>query len=277
MGSVPRIVQDWFEVDEVEPGVFLIGEPFHSENVRSYLIIGTDRAILLDTGMGVGDISALVGELTTLPVSVLNSHAHWDHIGGNAHFSRIFIHRAEAADLEAGASNEKLRSWFGPESLRGPLPPGISADTITIQGSRATELLDGGEIIDIGTRKLAIIHAPGHSDGGIVVVDRDNGLMFSTDVVYASSIYAHLPWCDFRRYRETLVTLESESRGLRALYPSHDGYPLDPAIVGDMRRAFDEILAGREPDEVWDDRTVHQFDTFRVFAPLVLPDRDSNS
>lgn len=101
--------------------------------------------------------------------------------------------------------------------------------------------------------------------------------MFSTDVIYASSIYAHLPWCDIWVYRETLAMLESVSQGLRALYPSHDGYPLSPAIVGEMRQAFDEILGGREPDEVWDDRAVHQFDTFRVFAPLALPKRVASS
>jgi glyoxylase-like metal-dependent hydrolase (beta-lactamase superfamily II) len=92
-------VQAWFETTEVEPGIHAIEEPFHVERVKSYLVTGEDRAILVDTGMGVANIRDEVGRLTGLPVTVINSHAHWDHIGGNALFDDILIHPAEADEL----------------------------------------------------------------------------------------------------------------------------------------------------------------------------------
>ena len=73
--------QDWFEVYAVAPGVFAIYEPGQFEEVISYLIVGSDKALLFDTGLGIGDMKQLVTELTPLEPVVLNSHTHYDHVG----------------------------------------------------------------------------------------------------------------------------------------------------------------------------------------------------
>src|SRR5829696_4830963 len=130
-------MQEWFEAWEAESGIFVIEEPLHAECVKSYLIVGEERAALIDTGMGVGDIAAVVRELTDKPVTVLLSHAHWDHIGGNTGFSELLIHRAEANTLPAGYPNERMQRWFAPEQLSGPLPPGVTVESLVIPPSTA--------------------------------------------------------------------------------------------------------------------------------------------
>ncbi|MEO1573565.1 MAG: hypothetical protein AAFU65_01240, partial [Pseudomonadota bacterium] len=70
------VTQPWFEVYRVRESVLAIYEPGHFEEVISYLILGAERAVLFDTGLGIGDIEALVNELTELPVMVINSHSH---------------------------------------------------------------------------------------------------------------------------------------------------------------------------------------------------------
>jgi hypothetical protein len=72
---------DWFEVYEVAPGVFAISEPRQYEGVTSFLVVGSERALLFDTGLGVARIGEVVRGLTDRPVTVLNSHAHFDHVG----------------------------------------------------------------------------------------------------------------------------------------------------------------------------------------------------
>jgi Na+(H+)/acetate symporter ActP len=62
----------WFEVYRVAPGVFAIYEPHQFEEVISFLIVGEKRAVLFDTGMGIGDIKRVVESLTALPIVVLN-------------------------------------------------------------------------------------------------------------------------------------------------------------------------------------------------------------
>src|SRR3954447_17876971 len=109
--------QAWFRVWEDQPGVWVIEEPLHSERVKSYLVIGQDRAALIDTGMGVGDLRALVEARTSLPIIVLQSHAHNDHVGSAAQFDDVRIHPAEAAALERGQSAERLANWFAPTEM----------------------------------------------------------------------------------------------------------------------------------------------------------------
>src|SRR5947209_4772740 len=83
------VSQPWFEVYIAAPGVFAIYEPHQSELAISYLIAGERSAVLFDTGMGIGDIREATSELTRLPVTVLNSHTHFDHVGGNWQFSNV--------------------------------------------------------------------------------------------------------------------------------------------------------------------------------------------
>jgi glyoxylase-like metal-dependent hydrolase (beta-lactamase superfamily II) len=79
----------WFEIYLIAEDTYAILEPNHFEEVVSYLILGRKRALLFDTGMGIGNIEAEVGRLTGLPIIVVNSHFHYDHIGGN-HLFRMF-------------------------------------------------------------------------------------------------------------------------------------------------------------------------------------------
>ena len=157
--------QNWFEVKEMSDGIFAIGEPLHPEHVRSYFVVGLDRAVLIDTGTGIGDIRAVVDALTSLPVSVINSHSHWDHIGGNWRFEQIAIHPEEARWLDDPSNTMALKVSSTGDQLRGPLPPGFVWEDLSILPSTARHFLHGGEVIDLGGLQLEVIHAPGHSPG----------------------------------------------------------------------------------------------------------------
>ncbi len=264
-----QLVQGWFGVAEPEPGVYAIEEPFHEERVKSYLIVGTERALLLDTGMGVGDIRSVVRGLTNLPIVVVNSHAHWDHVGGNRLFaaeSDILIHRAEAAALIQGVSNDRLRRAFTPEHLSGPLPPGFDVQTFAIPGTTPTGELHGGETIDLGGRSLAVIHAPGHSSGGILLHDEADGTLFSTDVAYPGELYCFADDADLDAYRRSMTRLAELALSLRAVYPSHGDSPMEPMLLPRMRDALDEIAAGREPDGIEDGIARYRYDGFSVLV-----------
>ncbi|MEO8450869.1 MAG: MBL fold metallo-hydrolase, partial [Gemmatimonadota bacterium] len=80
---------DWFDVYRVDDGVFALVEANQFQEAISYLIVGTKRALMFDTGIGLVPIRPVVEQLTSLPVEVLNSHTHYDHVGGNAEFDRI--------------------------------------------------------------------------------------------------------------------------------------------------------------------------------------------
>jgi glyoxylase-like metal-dependent hydrolase (beta-lactamase superfamily II) len=260
------LVQDWFAIAEPAPGVVRIGEPLHDEDVASYLVLGTERALLIDTGMGIGDIRGVVDDLTDLPVAVVNSHAHWDHIGGNWRFAAIAIHRAEADRLPNGVPAARMRRAFADEHLHGPLPAGVDRDALALPPSRATSLLEGGEIYDLGGPRLEVLHTPGHSPGGIVLLDRDNGWLFSTDVAYAGPLYAHTADANLEQYRRTLRLLAGLAPELRAVFPSHNECPMDPALLPAMADALDAVAGGRAPEEVDEGVAKHRFAGFAILV-----------
>src|SRR5215831_13636573 len=116
------VADPWFEVYRIRPGVFAIYEPHQFEEVISYLILGNRRALLFDTGMGIGKISEVVRELTKLPIAVLNSHTHFDHVGGNADFSDIYDEDTPFTRAnEHGRSNVYSRDAVAPERICGHL------------------------------------------------------------------------------------------------------------------------------------------------------------
>jgi glyoxylase-like metal-dependent hydrolase (beta-lactamase superfamily II) len=260
----------WFDVRPVTKNVTAIVEPRHAECVISYLIEGSDRAILLDTGMGVGDIAALASQLTSAPITVINSHAHWDHIGDNWRFAEIAIHEAESALLGEGVDTATLKRWFAPEHLRGPLPPGFDLDTFSIAPSQATRFLNEGDVVDLGDHSLSVLHLPGHSPGGIGLLDSSSGWLFSTDVAYPSVLYAYGSDADFAIYRNTMRRLADLVPDLTGVSGSHDGISMPPAMLIDMADALDSIAAGRMAERRDRDRDHHFFKGFSVFAPPTL-------
>ena len=255
---------EWFDVREAEPGIFVIEEPNHVERVKSFLIVGEDKAILLDTGMGVSHIREVVETLSDLPVTVINSHAHWDHVGGNHLFADVLIHPAEADDLTKGFSNERMRAWFQPESLTGRLPEGVDLDTLEILPCAATGLLQEGQIFDLGNRVLEVLHCPGHSPGGIVLLDRANGILFSTDVAYKGYPYAY-DGDRVQTYHQSLVRLAKLAPELRVLYPSHNERSISPGLLPRMVEALERVIDSHASDRVDGDVAMYDYDGVGVY------------
>ena len=115
----------WFEVYRVAPGVFAIYEPHQFEETISYLIAGEKEALLFDTGMGISDIQKVTAELTKLPIVVLNSHTHNDHVGGNWQFETIYGMDTAFTRANARGSREDAQAEVAPGEICGALPKGF--------------------------------------------------------------------------------------------------------------------------------------------------------
>lgn len=173
----------WFEVYRVAPGVFAIYEPHQAEEVISYLIVGAKQAALFDTGMGISDIQKVTAELTALPIVVLNSHTHHDHVGGNWQFKDVLgmdtaFTRASAQGTTAGAQDE-----LGPDMICGELPRGFDARSYATRPWTITRWIHDGDHLDLGDRVLEILATPGHTPDAICLLDRQHGLLFTGDTI----------------------------------------------------------------------------------------------
>jgi glyoxylase-like metal-dependent hydrolase (beta-lactamase superfamily II) len=263
---------EWFEVDEVSRDVFAISEPHHWEQVISYLIVGRDASILLDTGMGIGDISEVAAHLTDKPLSVVNSHYHWDHIGDNHRFQSIAIHAVEASLLEQEPAEGLLLEAMRPENFWGEVPDGFDPAQYRILPSKADRLLGEGDVWDLGERRLQVLHTPGHTRGSICLLDEDEGLLFAGDTVYAGPLYVQFEESDFQAYRVTMERLSALAGGLRLVLPGHNQTPLDPHILEEMAEGFEEIAAGQARWQAvqsqWGQLRRCDFARFAVLLPM---------
>ena len=151
----------WFEVYRIGPGTTALYEPGHWQEAISYLIEGRDRAILFDTGLGIGDIKAVVDLLTSLPVLVVNSHEHFDHIGGDRQFAEIAVADSPAALARLARGTGSLAGQITSETVWKPLPPGFDKggyETPPIHPTPASETLPHG--VASGPPRLSLRSPP---------------------------------------------------------------------------------------------------------------------
>ncbi|RIK46080.1 MAG: hypothetical protein DCC58_04450 [Chloroflexi bacterium] len=253
----------WFDVVRFPSGVTMISEPGHSEDVKSYLVEGARDVAVLDTGMGVGDFAGLVATLSDRNPIVLHSHAHFDHIGASAQFARVRVHASEAGALRAGYPNERFRAWFTPEHLVGNrLPATFDPQRAAIAGCEPDGFLTEGDVIDLGERVLHVYHTPGHSPGGITLVDHAARIMFPGDAIYAGPMFAYRDYSDPVAYRASLRRIAELATQVDVIYPSHNRSPLEPELAQAMHEAYERIWAGRAPDERRPECDVFQFDSY---------------
>ena len=172
------VSDSWFEVYKVAPRVFAIYEPHQAEETIGYLILGGKRALLFDTGMGISDVKKVTSELTKLPIVVLNSHTHDDHVGGNWEFETVYGMDTEFTRTNAKGSREDAQAEITPDQICGDLPKGFDAKTYATKPWHISRFLHDGDTIDLGGRTIEVLATPGHTPDAICILDRANRLLF---------------------------------------------------------------------------------------------------
>ena len=168
----------WFEVYKPAPGVFAIYEPHQSEETIGYLITGTKRALLFDTGMGISDIKEVTAELSKLPVIVLNSHTHDDHVGGNWEFKTVYGMDTDFTRANAKGSREDAQAEIAPGEICGALPRDFDAKSYRTRPWRITKYIHDGEKIELGGRSIEVIATPrAYSGRNLIVRSRERAVV----------------------------------------------------------------------------------------------------
>ncbi|MGE5358698.1 MAG: MBL fold metallo-hydrolase [Bacteroidales bacterium] len=260
----------WFEVYRIRPGVFAICEPRQWEEVISYLVLGDRRALLFDTGLGVGRIRDVVSRLTAFPATVLNSHTHFDHVGGNAEFTEILNVDSDYARANASGAANKYAAWdaLAPERLCGPLPPGVTRDTYRIRSWKPTRAVHDGDRIDLGGRVLEVRFTPGHTPDSLCLLDRENRLLFTGDTFYLGPIYLYVSETDVVAYERSIASLARLVPDLDLLLPAHNVPAAEPRNLARLRDAFDAVKNGRvRPVVTGDGYREYRFEGFSLLLP----------
>ncbi len=233
-------MEDWFTVEQIDADTLVVSEYEHWEQTHCYLLISAGEALLIDTGMGIGDIGALVRSLTAAPVRIVTTHAHWDHIGGHNFFAHVSVHEAEAHWL-AGSFPLPLEAVK--KNLRAQpcdFPADFSTDKYAIYNGGADTLLHDGDMIRVGKRNLRVLHTPGHSPGHICLYEQARQYLYSGDLVYAGCLDAFYPSTDpllFRRSIKKLLNLP-----VQRILPGHHRLDISSALIAAIDAGFEQIF-----------------------------------
>jgi glyoxylase-like metal-dependent hydrolase (beta-lactamase superfamily II) len=237
---------EWFEIYTVAPGVTAIYEPFQWQEAISYLIEGDKKALLFDSGNGIGDIAKVVRSLTNKPISVLNSHSHYDHVGGNYSFDNIYgLKTVFTIDRQKGHDNERISIEASSQALCKSLPIGVTEDNHIGRAYQISQFINDGHIFDLGNRKLQVIHTPGHTPDALILLDEKNELMFTGDSYYSGPIWLYAPETDLDQYQQSLAIMIQKSQNIKFLLPAHNTPLADPKLLVKALAGIKAVINGQ--------------------------------
>lgn len=269
-GAYEKVEQseDWFEVYRIDDDIYAIYEPGQFEEVMSFLIIGDDFALLFDTGLGIGNIRNVVDQLTDKNVVVLNSHTHYDHIGGNHLFDTIYGTELDYTKTRSmGSPPEAVAGFLQEGWVWKPLPDGFVTGNYRSHAFEIDKYVVEGEQIDIGGRVLEVLFTPGHAPDSICLLDRENRQLFTGDTFYLAPLYTHIPGSSFDDYSRSAARLAALAGDIDHAITSHNVPVVDSSYMTALGQAFADIASGAATDvTISDGNREYHFDGFSVIV-----------
>lgn len=233
-------MSDWFTIDQIDSETRILSEYRHWEETHCYLLRGTDRALLIDTGLGICDISREVRRLTDLPVAAVATHVHWDHVGGHKYYPEFYAHAAELDWLNGQfpLNRETVREMV---LDRCDVPADFDVSQYEMFQGTPARILRDGDVIDLGGRRLEVLHTPGHSPGHMCFFERERGYLFTGDLVYKDVLFAYYPSTDPEAYLASMERVAALP--VKRVFPGHHSLDIQPEILVRIRDAFRALKA----------------------------------
>lgn len=222
-------------------------------SVMMYLVIGSEKAALIDSGFGVTDtLRSFVEKLTDKPVICLVGHGHPDHAGAAALFDEIYMNPEDDFLLPVSLSfDRRMDDVFG----RGEPDPELKAyceKHIVMTDKLNYKPLHDGDVFDLGDRKLEVVSMPGHTRGSVAFVDREHNYALISDCFSFRTAMVKMPTekrVALTNYRNGLARFLGMINEDTLLYWGHGEDAVDHCIPKDMLQACEEVLAGKTEND----------------------------
>ncbi|MDR1293072.1 MAG: MBL fold metallo-hydrolase [Clostridiales Family XIII bacterium] len=237
-----------YTVHPIDDSTFAIEEKTRFSQGLCYLLCGGERALLIDTCFGLKGFEDTVRGLTALPMTVANTHAHLDHIGGNHFFDEIWQHEADRGIF---ALHTDPRYTLGIATEGVPRPARALAGLLTksmlnIDPSGDYRYFEDGYVFHLGGRDVEAVHTPGHTPGSVCFLDRQAGMLFSGDSVCEWGVLLHIPGeaCPPPVFLDSMRRLKNLWDAFETVWPGHHGFPVDKSYIDDYLACARQIVEG---------------------------------
>ena len=229
----------WFKTEKIFDSVWKISD--NGED-NMYLLEGRDSALLIDTGIGAVNLIDYIKKITSLPLIVINTHAHPDHVGSNNQFESVLAHPDEFEMIRNftgwGMHNTMLQYM-----VHGPIPDSVKFTPLDTSYMVKLQPVSDGQLIDLGGRKIEVIYFPGHTYGSICLLDHSNKLLFTGDNI-KSLVWMHMKEStSLPVFLKNLQKIRSRSNEFITLLPGHE-FPLDASFINEQVICVQQIISG---------------------------------
>src|ERR1700679_1886568 len=227
----PATPPGWFHVISIDASTYAISEPKYWQGNVSYLLIGARRALLFDTGPGIYSIRAVVASLTSLPLVVIPSHLHFDHVGDLEEFDdvRLVDTPALRAQVHEGYFVEPPSQYL----LRTPIK------------YRVHGWIKDGETLDLGGRTVRLLSTPGHTPDSVSVIDAGGKRLFTGDLVNRIVTLCDVPGSSINAMAASLQRLLEFGRPGSPSYEAHSESPITWPELEQLATGIGAIAGGR--------------------------------
>ncbi|MDD3244068.1 MAG: MBL fold metallo-hydrolase [Eubacteriales bacterium] len=250
-------MKSYITVYPLEENVWALDE---LSRTTMFVVKGSEKALLLDTGFGLSDLTPIVRSLCgDLPITVVNTHAHGDHNSGNNQFDSVCVGRFDEPASHALHMDGKagLR-----EFLCDSLDETFDAQAWNPGPAPHVEPLQEGDTLSLGNYVFTVLEVPGHSIGSIALYEPTQGWLFTGDMVLTWEVWGQLKdSAALRCYAQSLEKMAALAPRLRKVFPAHGAsalpagqgrHWLTPDILGIYARGTRRIVLGEDPGQPYD-------------------------
>jgi glyoxylase-like metal-dependent hydrolase (beta-lactamase superfamily II) len=245
-------LQPWYSVYQIHDWLYVIYEDGQYDEALMYLVIGQERAAVIDGGTGIGRLDRLIEELTDKPYFLILTHTHNDHIGGCTDFKEIAV-MDDVMSWESaakGLGKDKMGEMLESGAVIKPFPDDFNPEHFYAPPYIVTWWLQHGDIIDLGGRKLEVIHTPGHSSNHICLLDRDARYLYTGDIYYTGGVTSYLPGGNHHDFIDSSYKLVELMPEYDWLMPAHNEPFVEKEQMYEMYKAALGILDGTFTDYI---------------------------
>ena len=217
-------------VNQIRPFLYLLDE---AHSATGYLVIGSEKACVIDTMCGECNLLEEVRKLTDKPLIVVNTHGHGDHIIGNVYFDEAYINFKDLPVVEMFTSN--------PEFIEETEKYGVKIPPF--------KEIKGGDTIDLGDKTLEVINLPGHTPGGILLLLKEDRILFTGDGINHHlwmQLDGCLPLHEYVKELDKVMYLENEAD---IILHGHARDCDDISLMRCLRDGIQEIVDGKTSDD----------------------------
>lgn len=239
---------DFFKSEKISESVTRI---FGPTGELMYLVEGSDRAALIDTGTGVGNLSEYVKELTDKTITVILTHGHVDHASGAPNFEEVYMNHADDEIYKEHIDFEVRKGYV--QAQYRDFDKIIESDYVSQKSSSAYKELREGDIFELGGIILEIYNAAGHTPGQMAVLFKEERMLMTGDAANQATFLFDKYCHDITSYEKSMKDLLSKTNGkFDKILLSHGTGDAPKELLENIIQLCEDIKAGNADDVPFD-------------------------